>query len=117
MMKSFLRLFVFSCFILVTGCKDNTVIIPPNILPKEELVPLLADLRIAQASVTIYEYTDTLKYNLEDYKRKILEKRNVTDAKFDASMKFYAEHPVLLQQIYEEVVNELSRAEGELEKK
>ena len=47
----------------------------------------------------------------------ILKKKNISEEKFHESMKFYAEHPELLKEIYDEVVNELSRREGELENK
>jgi hypothetical protein len=101
----------------LSGCKDNTVIIPPDVMSREELVPILADLQIAQASLLIFEYSDTVQYSLKQYQVEILKKKNIPEDKFIGSMKFYADHPELLREIYEEVVNELSKRQGELETK
>ncbi len=114
---SILKIFLLSLVIFIYGCQDRTVLIPADILTKEEITPLLADLHVAQASLTIFEYTDTVKFTLRDYQEEILKKRNIPLNKFEASMKFYTNHPELLKEIYEEVVNELSKEQGELEKK
>lgn len=97
------------------GCKDKKVIIPPDILSKEVLVPILADLQLAQASVSILEYTDNVHYSLKDYQTEILKKKNISEKQLRNSMQFYSSHPELLQDIYNEVVNELSRIQGEIE--
>ncbi|HNQ60851.1 MAG TPA: DUF4296 domain-containing protein [Bacteroidia bacterium] len=112
MKQIFIVLFTLLC---LNSCKDNSVIIPDNILSKEELVPVLVDIQIAQASQIIFEYSDTIKYSLKQYQMEILKKKNIPEEKFQQSMKFYSTHPELLQDIYNEVVNELSKKEGELE--
>lgn len=99
------------------SCKDKEIVIPPEILKKEELVPILADIQIAQASLIIFEYTDTARSTLKAYQLAILAKQSISEEKFTSSMKFYSDHPELLQDIYNEVVNELSKRQGELEKK
>jgi len=114
MKQTLLILFTLLCFI---GCKDNTVVIPANVLTQQELVPILADIQIAQASQIIFEYSDTIRYSLKQYQMEILKKKNISEEKFQESMEFYSEHPELLKEIYDEVVNELSRREGELENK
>ncbi len=116
MKNKFILLFVLIFSIHLFACKDSEIVIPPDILSKEELVPILTDLQIAQASRTIFEYSDTVSYSLNDYRMAILKKKNIEEAKFESSMKFYSAHPELLQEIYNEVVNELSRKQGELEK-
>ncbi|TAH40457.1 MAG: DUF4296 domain-containing protein [Bacteroidetes bacterium] len=110
----FLIVLIFSIHLL--ACKDSKIIIPPDVLSKEELVPILTDIQIAQASRTIFEYSDTVSYSLNDYRIAILKQKNIPEDKFESSMKFYSENPELLQEIYNEVVNELSRKQGELEK-
>ncbi|MBP6334123.1 MAG: DUF4296 domain-containing protein [Bacteroidia bacterium] len=117
MLKYSCGLILLIYFALSSGCKDSQITIPPDVLSKEEMVSVLTDLRIAQASVTILEYTDTLQFKAEEYQTAILKRRGVTEIQFENSRKFYSDHPELLQQILEEVVNELSKAQGELEKK
>jgi len=104
------------CLFGLNACRDSTVIIPPEILSKETLVPILTDIQIAQASRNIFEYSDTVVYSLNDYRIAILKRKNISEEQFESSMKFYSEHPELLQEIYNEVVNELSKKQGELEK-
>ena len=117
MRTGILQSLILFIFLFLHGCKDKTVVIPADILTKNEMVPLLADIHLAQATITIFEYTDTVKFSVKDYQRAILKKRNISEKKFEASLKFYSDHPELLVGIYEEVVNELSRKQGEIEKK
>lgn len=117
-MKKFTNRFSILLFLLFSlSCKDSKVNIPPDILPSEQLVPILADIQIAQASQIILEYTDTVHYTLKTYQLAILNKKNIPEEKFISTMKFYAQYPELLQEINNEVVNELSKRQGELEKK
>jgi hypothetical protein len=102
--------------IFFQACKEKPETLPPEILSKEELVPLLSDLMIAQASLIIFEYTDTVSYTLMDYQKVILEKKNISPLRFENSMKYYAEKPETLKEIYDEVITELSKRQSELEK-
>jgi len=102
--------------IVSQACKEKPEALPPEILSKEELVPLLSDIMIAQASLIIFEYTDTVSHTLMDYKKAILEKRSISPERFESTMKYYAAKPDALQAIYEEVITELSKRQGELEK-
>jgi hypothetical protein len=111
---SFLIIAVFFFFI---SCSKKSVEVPKNILTKEELVPILVDIHLAQAFIGMNQFSDSSKFNLQDYSSYIYKSHHMTKEKYENSMAFYTLHPELLDEIYQEVINELSKKQSEAERK
>ena len=79
------------------------------------MVPLLADIHIAQAASTMYGMGDTTKYSMKEFLPYILKIHRHTQAEYDSSMSFYSGHPELMNDIYDKVIDEMSRKQGEVE--
>jgi hypothetical protein len=108
---------VFVMLIFFSSCGKKSVDIPRGILSKEELVPVLVDIHLAQASLNLNQVADTSRFNMSDYTGFILKSHGITKEKYDTSMAFYTEHAELLDEIYQEVINELSKKQSEVERK
>ncbi len=54
---------------------------------------------------------------MSDYTALILKQHKVSKTDFLASLKFYSENPELLKQIYDSIITNLTKMEGELETK
>ncbi len=121
-MKLFLKrislcLYVFAGLFFFTSCSKKSIDIPKNILTKTEMVPVLVDIHLAQAVVGINQRSDSLRYTLNDYSFSIFKLHHITREKYDSSLQFYTSHPELLEEIYAEVINELSKKQSEAERK
>jgi hypothetical protein len=91
--------------------------VPDGILVKEELVPILTDIHLAQAAIGINQSSDSSRYSIDDYKSYLFNYYHISKQKYDSSLSFYSLHPEMLNEIYKEVINELSKKQGEVERK
>ncbi len=91
--------------------------IPGDVLSKEEIVPILVDIHLAQAARSVNQASDSARYTIADYTAYILKSHHVSKEKYESSISFYTEHPELLELVYGEVITELSKKQGEAEKK
>ncbi len=114
--KFSLCLCVFAVLILFS-CSNKPIDTPKNILTKTEMVPVLVDMHLVQAVVGVNQQSDSLRYSINDYVSSIFKLHHITKEKYDSSLQFYTAHPELLDEIYAEVINELSKKQSESERK
>jgi hypothetical protein len=105
---------VFLLTVFMTSCSKPKTVIPAGVLTEKEMIPLLVDIHIAQAAVSVENVNDSLKYTMDEMLPYILSIHHVERAAYDSSIGYYTRHPELMQQMYEEVINELSKEEGEV---
>ncbi|KAB1062841.1 DUF4296 domain-containing protein [Salibacter halophilus] len=119
-----MRNFLFIAFISLIsfGCSsDEEKATPPNdIIQQEQMVQILTDIQIAEAIYQRGNFPkddyDGKKYVLKMY-QKIFEKYEIDEQKFKQSLTWYEEHPKILADVYDEVLNELSQREANLRDK
>jgi hypothetical protein len=104
-----LSVFLFSC-----RQGEKTVSIPSDVLPKERMALVITDIHLAEAEASLKTFPDTSSEKLNF--RKIFDKNNISKEQYDKSIAFYVDHPELLNEVYEQVLNELSRMQGEAAK-
>lgn len=75
---------------------------------------VITDILLAEAEISLKTFPDTSSEKI-DY-QKIFEKDKITKEQYDKSISFYIDHPELLNEVYEKVLNELSRMQGEAAK-
>jgi Na+/phosphate symporter len=100
-------------FVLCTSCgtEEKQTEIPPNILPKEKMVQVITDVHIAEAEANLRTLPDSTSKETISF-QKIFEKNSISKQQYEESLTFYVDHPKLLNEIYEEVLNELSKMQG-----
>ena len=101
--------------IFLTACSGKKPGIPPAVISPEKMVDILTDVHIAQAAVSTHNPGDTLRYTVSDYMPAIFKNHGTTQQQFDSSLKYYSSNPALLDSIYKEVLEVLSRKEGEVD--
>jgi hypothetical protein len=89
--------------------------IPSDVLSKEKMERVLTQIHLTQATrqqklIEQQPVTDTT-FN------EVFKKEAITKEQFDNSMRFYTSHPALLDQVYDEVISELTRMQREELKK
>lgn len=104
-----------SLFILVSckGGEDN-VIIPSGIIPPDTMVYVLADFHLAEAAIMEkqLQQKDTKQYT-NYYYAILFEKYKINHKQFNEAIVFYSSHPKLYREIYDKVLEELSRIQAE----
>jgi hypothetical protein len=101
-----LLIFLFSCK------QDNKqIVIPDTVLSKEKMAEIVLQIHLAEANANLNSPPDvrlTSKVNLEE----IIKSNNLSEAQYDSSMTFYINHPLLLNEVYEITLNELSKKQS-----
>ncbi len=121
-MKSFFYFFFtgISLFVFISMCSScgrKETEIPKGVLTKQELVVVLTDIHLAQAVVGMNRFNDSIRYDLNEYANSIFKVHHITKAQYDSSLSFYTAHPDLLDEVYQEVINELSKKQSEVSAK
>ena len=90
---------------------------PADLLPKERLIPLLADLHVLEARIESSRLSpDSARALYLSQQKAALSKRKVTDSAFHRSYRYYSIHGKDLNEIYKIVIDTLTRREVKFEK-
>jgi len=86
---------------------------PADLLPKERMIPLLADLQVLEARVEGSRLpVDSARALYLAEQKSLLWKREVTDSVFQRSYRYYGIHGKDLDEIFGAVIDTLSRREA-----
>jgi|1185.fasta_scaffold48444_2 hypothetical protein len=101
--------------VLFTSCStSDSTIIPDNVLSKEEMAGVLADVHILEAAMNlnISNAIQSENDNREETVLSILKKNGVTKEKYEESFRFYSEHPKLFAEVYKLILSNLSELQA-----
>lgn len=99
---------------LVLSCNLGKNEIPGNILPKNKMIPILIDIHIAEASVQENGVVgDSAIQKAKDYYAYIYKLHDVTAEQFEVSFDYYCRNLSLMNEIYDKMIEELSKKEGQ----
>lgn len=106
-MKKLLFVFVSLSFLL-NACKNEDI--PDNLLSQDEMLPIVVDLHIAEEVIQSYHWNyDSSRVMFHSvYKPEVLKKYNVELAQFDSSYIYYERNVLLMNKLYERVIDTLS---------
>ncbi len=114
MKKIFFYSLIFMASVLAS-CSEKKVEVPVDILSNEKMIAVLTDVEIAEAAKNQHVLMgDTIADFTAASFKFIFDKHKVNAADFQRSMDWYAAHPDMLNKIYEEVVNSLSKKQSEV---
>jgi len=103
-------------FLFACGQEEmKLVVIPSDVLPQKKMAQVISDIHIAEAEASMGALPNSTSTDKLSF-QKIFEKNEITEAQYDTSLSFYIEHPELLDTIYMQALNELSKMQGEAAK-
>lgn len=106
-------LFPFLLF-LVSACRSDKIAIPDDILKPDEMKVIFTDIHVADAVAEVkgQEGMDEKLLTLE-YHAQVFKNHGTSRQEFLKSLKFYEANPKLMDEVYADVLNELTRREAE----
>jgi len=100
--------------LLIISCNNSKMKIPDGILKPNELAPLLVDIHLIDG---LLHQQKMIRKDKEDsafnYYPAILKKHGISRMMFDSTILFYTQYPEEFSKIYDEVLEDLSKMEGE----
>jgi len=96
---------------------EREVIPPDNLIPRNEMVDLIVDMKIYDAIVKAKQKktpseVDFAKYYIHN---SILEKYDITRERFESSLAYYHQDLEVMDDIYADVITKLSKMKSEVE--
>lgn len=107
---------IFACllFFSCSGSKKE-VNIPATILSKQKMVEVMVDVHLLEASMSLNATSvDVNNPATPTADFDVLKKNNISKKQYDESFDFYSQHPELLNEVYEIVLNDLSKFQAEV---
>lgn len=87
---------------------------PWGILSRSEMIAVLLDVHIAEAAMKVVD-TSAKRIEKQEYYNTVFAKHNTTKEQFDKSLDWYARHPKVLVEIYDDVKKEAERLQDRVE--
>lgn len=103
--------------LLLASCKNDKIAIPDDILKPEKMKLILTDVHVtdALAEQKTQEGMDEKRLTAE-YHMQIFKNHGITEQDFKKSLVFYEANPKLMDEVYAEVLSELTKREAEVNK-
>lgn len=100
--------------LVIASCAGEEVDPKPPVKEKA-MVRMLVDVQLLEARGALTKLPmDTLRPVLEEEYDKLFAKHQINKADFEATMKYYEDHPKVLDGVYEKVIDILSSKEAEI---
>jgi len=118
-MKNAYKYIVFVTVLLLTACINDEVVVPEELLQEDRMVEVLTDVQLLESA---YQKgmikTDSISGNAKvmQHYAVVFRFHKTNEKHFRESYDFYKNHPELLVEIYDKVLNELSKKQAELKK-
>lgn len=107
----------FLCIVFLTACTsiEDRAVIPDTILSQEKMAEVMVDVHLLEAALNVNALSrDQQIMNSIHPDSDILKKHNVTREKYQESFTFYSQNPLLLAEVYQFVLNNLSKMQAEV---
>lgn len=96
--------------LLLWGCsgEEGDVTVPASVLRQTTLIPLLADIHMAEAKLSMQNiYGDSASKMAAPLYSKVFHKHGVTEEELKRSIIFYTQHPLMFNNLYRAVIDTL----------
>ncbi len=113
-MKKYFSIF---CILFLSSCSSiqDRPSIPSTVLTQEKMAKLLVDVHLLEASLNINTYSkDQIILNTIHPDSDVLKKNGVTKKQYEESFEFYSRNPLLFAEVYQFVLNDLSKMQAEV---
>ena len=103
--------------LLVASCKQKFPPVPSDVIPVKKMENILIDMHISDAVAEVKTLGDINEKRLsQQYYVQIFKNYGVTKEEFLKSYLFYENNPILLNQIYDDILGEISKREAKINK-
>ena len=113
-MKRFQFIVLLLVFV-VASCDDPVVPKPENLIKESQMIDMLVDIHLAEATYNKFRYDTIMRDNSSvNFYYSVLDKYHVQDSLFEQSFIYYASVPKNFDKMYRKVTSKLSEMEQEL---
>jgi len=113
-----MKRFIPVILLFLAACKSDLPSVPDDVIAMKEMQAILLDMHITDAvAETKSQMGMSERLLTEEYHEQVFKNHKVSREKFLKSYKFYEANPKLLNKMYDEILDDLSKREEGLSKK
>lgn len=102
-------------FMLAIGCKEEEAPAPAGLLDREVFAAVMLDAQLAEGIKAQFAHSKGKGRNLgQELYQDLLKKHNVSEEAFKNTYSYYENRPGLMEGIYEQVLDSLSKIEAQI---
>jgi hypothetical protein len=101
------------CISLFACSEKKSVSIPDTVLSKEKMAVVLVDIHLMEACMNMNINNDK-NSGSAPLVADVFKKNKITKKQYDESFEFYTQNPQLLGEIYQSVLNDLSKMQAQV---
>ena len=107
--------FIFICFVLFSCSEQKKETMPVDVLSKQKMAEVMMDVHLLEAAMNIntYRFDPKIKGNSEAT-FDVFSKNKITKKTYDDSFNYYTLHPEQLTEIYQIVLENLSKMQAKV---
>lgn len=106
--------FIISTIIFISCGGKNHIKLPEGIVVPDTMASVLADVHLLQASAQLGYTQNPDDSTVPLSYASLWKKHGLTQESYDKNLKFYCDHPSLLDSVYEKVIGKLNQEKAEL---
>lgn len=111
-------LMIVAMLLLNNGCNRKDRKLPDYILDKQQMISLITDIHLTESALAQKQSQGAVVTDMAlVYYDSLLVKHSVTKAQIDSSLLYYSRRPELFEDIYRQVITQLSKKENEIAEK
>src|SRR5262245_14759061 len=96
--------------LLLAACSDPAPVPPPDLIPRDRFVLVMADVQVIEARInhemTVDQRTDS---PAQRYYDDLYADHKISKEQYAHTYRWYTEHPAQMKSLYEEVLTELGK--------
>ncbi len=106
---------IIACLLFFACAGKKPVGIPETILPKQKMAEVMLDIHLLEATMNLNSTAaDKVPPGNPTPNFDVLKKNNISKKQYDESFDFYSQHPALLNEVYDLVLNDLSKMQAQV---
>ena len=106
---------IIACLLFFSCSEKKAVIIPENILPKQKMAEVMVDINLLEATMSLnITNKDKVSVGNPTPDFNVLKKNNISKKQYDESFYFYSQKPDLLNEVYQIVLDDLSKMQAQV---
>ena len=106
---------IFACILFFSCADKKVIVIPETIFQKQKMAEVMLDLHIMEATMGLnISNPDKVSVGNPIPNFDLLKKNNISKKQYEDSFYFYSQHPDLLNEVYQIVLNDLSKMQAQV---
>lgn len=99
--------------VLFFSCSEPKQEIPDHVLKKDKMRDVMVDVSLLESTLNLNLINGKKLQDAANMKRDLFQNHGTTQQQYDTSIYFYSHHPEIFKEVYDGVLQELSKMQAE----